>query len=129
MSFSFTDEQMQFRAVLRRFLEAKSPPSEVRRLMETEHGYDRAVWRQLCEELGVAGLYTVSGVDCRAGQADRVGVLDIRAWHAALAADVGRAVDLGEDRRVVSVALDRSRSKTPAPSLASLLSTVRTRTL
>lgn len=57
MSFSFTEEQDEFRAVLRRFLEDKSPPTEVRRLMETSEGYDQAVWRQLSEELGLPGLH------------------------------------------------------------------------
>ena len=45
MSFSFTDEQEEFRAVLRRFLEDKSPPTEVRRLMATDEGYDPEVWQ------------------------------------------------------------------------------------
>ena len=41
MQFSFTSEQEEFRSVLRRFLEEKSPPTVVRRLMETEAGWDR----------------------------------------------------------------------------------------
>ena len=41
MQFSFTSEQEEFRSVLRRFLEEKSPPTAVRRLMETETGWDR----------------------------------------------------------------------------------------
>ena len=38
MKFSFTDEQEEYRSVLRRFLEDKSPTTEVRRLMETDEG-------------------------------------------------------------------------------------------
>lgn len=57
MRFGFTDEQEQFRAVLRRFLEDKSPTTEVRRLMETEEGCDREVWRQLSQELGLTGIH------------------------------------------------------------------------
>ena len=57
MSFSFTDEQEEFRGVLRRFLEDKSPTIEVRRLMETPEGCDRAVWRQMSEELGLPALH------------------------------------------------------------------------
>ena len=34
MNFNFTEEQQEFRLVLRRFLEDKSPTTEVRRLME-----------------------------------------------------------------------------------------------
>jgi alkylation response protein AidB-like acyl-CoA dehydrogenase len=57
MRFGFTDEQEQFRAVLRRFLKDKSPATEVRRLMETEEGCDREVWRQLSRELGLTGIH------------------------------------------------------------------------
>jgi alkylation response protein AidB-like acyl-CoA dehydrogenase len=33
-----------------------SPPEEVRSRMTTERGWDAAVWRRLCRELGLAGL-------------------------------------------------------------------------
>src|SRR5262249_7124272 len=39
-----------------RFLEDKSPSGQVRRLMETDEGYDRAVWSQMAEQLGLQGL-------------------------------------------------------------------------
>lgn len=57
MDFSFTDEQEEFRTVLRRFLENKSPTTEVRRLMETDVGFDPEVWKQLCDELGLPGIH------------------------------------------------------------------------
>lgn len=57
MKFSFTDEQAEFRSVLRRFLEDKSPTTEVRRLMETDGGCDPDVWRQLSQELGLTGIH------------------------------------------------------------------------
>ena len=57
MEFSFTDEQEAFRTVLRRFLESKSPTTEVRRLMETEIGTDMEVWKQLSDELGLPGIH------------------------------------------------------------------------
>ncbi len=41
---------------VRRFLEDKSPETEVRRLMETTEGYDPAVWAQMAEQLGLQGL-------------------------------------------------------------------------
>jgi len=47
LRFSFSDEQEEFRRVVRRFLEDRSPPGEVRRLMETPEGFDRDVWAQL----------------------------------------------------------------------------------
>ena len=55
--FSFSDEQEEFRRVVRRFLQDVSPPGEVRRLSETEAGFEPAVWRRLCEELALPGLH------------------------------------------------------------------------
>lgn len=57
MRFSFTDEQEDFRSVLRRFFEDKSPTTEVRRLMETDEGCDPNVWRQLSKELGLTAIH------------------------------------------------------------------------
>ncbi len=57
MRFGFSDEQEELRRVVRRFLEDKSPPAEVRRLMETPEGYDRAVWEQLAQELGLPAVH------------------------------------------------------------------------
>jgi alkylation response protein AidB-like acyl-CoA dehydrogenase len=57
VDLSFSEEQDEFRLSVRRFLEAKSPSTEVRRLMETEDGYDRAVWAQMAGELGLQGVH------------------------------------------------------------------------
>jgi alkylation response protein AidB-like acyl-CoA dehydrogenase len=57
MRFSFTDEQEEFRGFLRRFLEDKSPTTEVRRVMETDEGCDRAVWQQLSQDLGLPAVH------------------------------------------------------------------------
>ncbi len=57
MQFSFTEEQTEFRNVIRRFLEAKSPTTAVRKLMETERGYDPAVWKALAQDLGLTALH------------------------------------------------------------------------
>ena len=57
MKFSFSEEQEEFRSILRRFLEAKSPTSEVRRLMETDSGYDPDVWKAVSQELGLTALH------------------------------------------------------------------------
>ncbi len=56
MNFAFSEEQQELRKAVRRFLEDKSPETEVRRLMETEDGYDEAVWRQMADQLGLQGL-------------------------------------------------------------------------
>ncbi len=57
MRFSFSDEQEEFRVFLRRFLDDKSPTTEVRRLMETDEGYDEAVWKQLSTDLGLPAVH------------------------------------------------------------------------
>jgi len=55
--FAFTDEQEQFRSAVRRFLEDKSPTTEVRRLMATVEGYDPEVWRLLSGDLALPGIH------------------------------------------------------------------------
>src|ERR1700687_5625671 len=57
IQFAFTDEQEQFRSALRRFLNDKSPTTEVRRLMGTPEGYNPEVWRQLSDELALPGIH------------------------------------------------------------------------
>ncbi len=56
MNFAFSEEQDELRRTVRAFLEQKSPESAVREQMETEQGYDEAVWRQMGEQLGLQGL-------------------------------------------------------------------------
>src|SRR3712207_236419 len=56
MLMQYDKEQEELRRTLRRFLETKSSSEEVRRLMETEEGYDPAVWSQMAEQLGLQGL-------------------------------------------------------------------------
>jgi hypothetical protein len=53
VKFSFSAEQEEFRSNLRRFLADRSPTKEVRRLMETDEGYERNVWRAINAELGL----------------------------------------------------------------------------
>jgi len=56
MNFAFTEEQEELRKTVRQFLDAKSPESAVREQMETESGYDPAVWSQMGEQMGLQGL-------------------------------------------------------------------------
>jgi alkylation response protein AidB-like acyl-CoA dehydrogenase len=56
MDFTFNDEQEILRSTVRDFLRLKSPESEVRRLMETNEGFDPDVWRQMAVQLGLQGL-------------------------------------------------------------------------
>ena len=57
MKFSFSEEQTDFRNMLRRFLQDRSPTTEVRRVMETEAGYDPEVWRMMAEDLGLTAIH------------------------------------------------------------------------
>ena len=56
MNFGFSEEQDELRKMVRRFLDEKSPETEVRRLMATAEGYDPAVWSQMANELALQGL-------------------------------------------------------------------------
>ena len=56
MNFAFTEEQEELRNIVRSFMEDKSPETSVRELMETDDGYDAAVWSQMAEQLGLQSL-------------------------------------------------------------------------
>ncbi len=56
MNFAFTEEQEQLRQFVRSFLEDKSSEAAVREQMDTEAGYDGAVWSQMAEQLGLQSL-------------------------------------------------------------------------
>ena len=56
MNFAFTEEQEELRKTVRAFLDSKSPESAVREQMDTDNGFDPAVWSQMGEQLGLQGL-------------------------------------------------------------------------
>lgn len=56
MNFAFSEDQEALRKVVRDFLNAKSSEEAVRELMDTEDGYDAAVWSQMAEQMGLQGL-------------------------------------------------------------------------
>lgn len=56
VNFAFSDEQEELRKVVKDFLNNKSSEATVRELMETESGYDPAVWAQMGEQMGLQGL-------------------------------------------------------------------------
>jgi len=53
MNFAFSEEQEELRKTVRSFLDSKSPETAVREQMETEGGFDKAVWKQM----GLQGLH------------------------------------------------------------------------
>ena len=57
MAFAFTEEQEQFRDIVGRFLRDTSATVEVRRLMETDAGFDARVWDRLNRELGLSAVH------------------------------------------------------------------------
>jgi alkylation response protein AidB-like acyl-CoA dehydrogenase len=57
MTLVFSAEQEELRATVRSFFERTSPEAEVRRLMETDEGYDPAVWQRMGKQLGLQGIH------------------------------------------------------------------------
>jgi alkylation response protein AidB-like acyl-CoA dehydrogenase len=53
---SSPDDLAELRASVRAFLSAKADEQQVRAAMESERGYDDALWRQMTEQLGLTGL-------------------------------------------------------------------------
>ncbi len=66
MQFAFTEEQDELRHMVREMLTDLSPETEVRRLMETDEGWDRQVWSQFAATglLGLAVPEEFGGAGC-----------------------------------------------------------------
>ena len=56
MKFTFSSEQEEFSSNLRHLLADRSPTKEVRRLMETDHGYERDGWHAINTALGLTAI-------------------------------------------------------------------------
>jgi alkylation response protein AidB-like acyl-CoA dehydrogenase len=56
VNFAFSEEQEELRNIVRSFLDNKSSEETVRELMETENGFDDAVWSQMAEQMGLQSL-------------------------------------------------------------------------
>ena len=52
----FSEAQNQLRDVIRRFLRDHSGSADVRRSMNSEHGFDLTLWQSACDDLGLAGI-------------------------------------------------------------------------
>ena len=61
MNFAFSEEQEELRKTVRAFLDAKSSEASVREQMDTEAGFDQAVWSQMGEQMGLQGLHIPGG--------------------------------------------------------------------
>ena len=56
MNLTFSEEQEELRASVRRFLADKAPSEAVRRWMESDEGHDPALWQQMAGQLGLQGI-------------------------------------------------------------------------
>jgi len=56
MDFALDEEQVTLQAVLRDFFESKSPETAVRDQMEDPAGFDRVLWQQMADQLGLQSL-------------------------------------------------------------------------
>jgi alkylation response protein AidB-like acyl-CoA dehydrogenase len=57
MDFAFSEEQDEFREVLRRFFEEHSGLGDVRMAFDSADGFDRGLWKKMGEELGLQGVH------------------------------------------------------------------------
>ena len=56
VAFAHTEEQQLFRDSLRKFLDATSPTTRVRQVMESDSGFDALVWKRMTDELALPGI-------------------------------------------------------------------------
>ena len=56
MEFARSEEQQELAATVRALLGKRADSAAVRAAMRSEDGYDAALWRTLCEQVGVAAL-------------------------------------------------------------------------
>ena len=55
--FAFTDEQLQLRESIRRFLTDHATTSRTRELMDDQVGFDQQTYKRLFDELGIGGIH------------------------------------------------------------------------
>ena len=56
MHFARTEEQDELASIVRSLLDKHSDSAAVRSAIDSESGFDEALWRSLCEQVGVAAL-------------------------------------------------------------------------
>lgn len=75
MNFLPGEDAEELRAVVRDFLDKHSDETSVRRCMETEIGFDPAVWRRAADQLGLQGLAIPERFDGSGATAVELGVV------------------------------------------------------
>src|SRR5882757_7708475 len=56
MDFALNTEQQDFRRIVRKFLADRSPLADVRRVANSDPGFDPQLWSVMSEQLGLPGL-------------------------------------------------------------------------
>lgn len=56
MNFEFDDSEQAIRETIRAYLAETSTPASLRRLIQSDEGFDATVWQTLASELGLVGL-------------------------------------------------------------------------
>jgi alkylation response protein AidB-like acyl-CoA dehydrogenase len=124
VDFAFSPEQEEFRHSLRRFLADKSPAAEVRRLMETDAGYDPQVWRQLADQLGLQGLAIPEEFGGTGATAAELGIAFEEMGRALLCAPFFSTVGLAAQALLAAGDDQAKREYLPRIADGSLLATV-----
>lgn len=115
MTFSFTTEQEELRRTVRDFCRDRSSEAEVRRLMDTEHGYDPGVWQQMAQ-MGLMGLAIPEVYDGAGCTWTEVGIVMEEAGRTLLCAPYYSTVVLGA--AALLVAGDEAIQKEYLPGMA-----------
>ena len=72
-----TEERQLLRQTVAALVDKHASPEAVRRAMESERGYDEALWSMLCEQVGVAALVVPEEFGGAGGElADAAAVLE-----------------------------------------------------
>ncbi|MDT7698423.1 MAG: hypothetical protein QOJ30_748 [Pseudonocardiales bacterium] len=121
---TFTEDQEQLRGVVRGFLADKSPESEVRRLMETEEGYDPAVWTQMGREAGLQGIAIPEQYGGQGAGWTELGIVLEEAGRALLCAPYFATVVLAATTLLESDDEEAKQQYLPAIADGSLIATV-----
>jgi len=116
VNFAFSEEHEDLRQMVRDVLADTSPEAEVRRLMETEDGYDPHLWAQL-GELGVLGLAVPEEYGGAGASFLEVGIVQEEAGAALLCAPYLSSVVLATS--AILHAGDDAAKKDYLPGLAS----------